>query len=160
MLSNIYLHYVLDLWFEKVIKPSCRGDALIIRFADDFVCAFQYRDDAERFYELLPKRLGKFGLEIATEKTRILKFSRHSLKANGTFEFLGFEFRWVTRRTGKPGVMRRTSPKKLRASVSAFTDWVKENRHKRTFTLMVELRHKMRGYYNYYGVRGNVDSLV
>ncbi|MBN1654304.1 MAG: hypothetical protein JXA30_11085 [Deltaproteobacteria bacterium] len=159
VLSNIYLHYVLDLWFDKVVRPHCRGEALIMRFADDFVCAFQYREDAERFYETLPKRLGKFGLEIATEKTRILKFSRHSLKANGAFGFLGFEFRWVTRRTGKRGVMRRTSPKKLRGFVSAFKEWVIKNRHKRISILMAELRHKLRGYYNYYGVRGNSESL-
>jgi len=160
VLSNIYLHYALDLWFEKVIKSNCTGQALIMRFADDFVCAFQYPADAEQFYKLLPERLGKFGLEIATEKTKVLDFSRHSLKTNGTFEFLGFEFRWVIRRTGKPGVARRTSPKKLRTSVSAFTMWIKENRHKRTAVLMEKLRPKLRGYYNYYGVRGNADSLV
>lgn len=160
VLSNIYLHYVLDLWFEKKVKPNCSGNPLIMRFADDFVCAFHTRVDAERFYNVLPKRLGKFELTVAIDKTKILRFSRNGLKANGTFEFLGFVFRWVTRRTGRSGVARFTSPSKLRKSVANFKDWVQKNRHQRTTPLMKQLRSKMRGYYNYYGVRGNFISLT
>ncbi len=160
VLSNVYLHYVLDLWFDREVKPRCKGQALVMRFADDFVCAFQYQADAERFYRTLPKRLGKFCLEISADKTRLLRFSRHSLESNGAFEFLGFEFRWVTRRTGKPGVQRRTSPKKLRASVAAFTDWIKRSRNQRISVIMGVLTRKLRGYYNYYGVQGNAERLV
>lgn len=160
VLSNIYLHYVLDLWFEKVVKPQSKGETLVMRFADDFVCAFRHKSDAEQFYKLLSQRLGKFGLEISGEKTRILPFSRFKLEPNEAFEFLGFEFRWVKGRSGQPHVQRRTSPKKLRASVAIFTEWVKTNRHVRISTLMEKLRSKMRGYYNYYGVRGNCASLV
>lgn len=160
VLSNVYLHYVLDLWFEKVVKPRSRGEALIMRFADDFVCAFRYMSDAEQFYKLLPLRLGKFGLGVSEEKTRILPFSRFRLEPNEAFEFLGFEFRWVKGRDGQPHVRRRTSPGRLRRSVATFTEWVKENRHKRISALMEKLRSKMRGYYNYYGVRGNCASLV
>ena len=75
VLANVYLHYVLDLWFEKVVKAHCRGEVLLYRYADDWVCAFRFRDDAERFYRALPRRLEKFGLQVAPEKTRILRFS-------------------------------------------------------------------------------------
>lgn len=80
ILANVYLHYALDLWFEKRIKRQCRGEALIVRYADDFVCAFQYQQDAKLFYQQLGDRLGKFGLEVAQEKTRMIPFSRNSLK--------------------------------------------------------------------------------
>lgn len=160
VLANIYLHYVLDLWFERVVKAHSKGETLIMRFADDFVCAFQYRSDAERYYGLLPQRLGKFGLEVSREKTRIIRFSRYEVEPNEGFQFLGFEFRWVLGRRGKPWVRRRTSPKKLRASVDGFTKWIEENRHKGVTALMQELSDKMRGYWNYYGVRGNSASLT
>jgi RNA-directed DNA polymerase len=92
--ANIYLHYALDLWLERRIKPHCRGEAMIIRFADDFVCAFQYRSDAESFYGDLGERMGKFGLEVAPDKTRILRFCRFDLTGSGRFDFLGFEYYW------------------------------------------------------------------
>jgi retron-type reverse transcriptase len=94
VLANVYLHYALDLWFEKIVKPHCRGEALISRYADDFVCAFRFRDDAERFYKVLPGRLGKFKLEVAPEKTRILRFSRFDPSLKRRFTYLGFEFFW------------------------------------------------------------------
>lgn len=159
VLSNIYLHYVLDLWFEKVVKRSCSGEAYLMRYADDFVCAFRYRADAKRFEAALTGRLGEFQLEVAPEKTRTLQFSRYEDEPNEAFEFLGFEFRWVRRRTGKMGVRRRTSPKKLRASVQAFTAWIKKYRNCRITTIMRTICRKFRGYWNYYGVRGNMKSL-
>ncbi len=91
VLANIYLHYALDLWFARRIKPRCQGEAMIIRFADDFVCTFQYRSDAESFYRDLGERLGKFGLKVAPDKTRILRFCRFDLNGSGRFDFLGFE---------------------------------------------------------------------
>ena len=160
VLANIYLHYALDLWFERVVRKECRGDVFMMRFADDFVCAFQNQDDAKRFEKELSERLGKFGLAVAAEKTRTLPFSRLKLEPNDAFEFLGFEFRWVKRRTGKPGVKRRTAPKKLRGSVKAFTEWIKEFRHCRITTLMKKVCSKFNGYWNYYGVRGNLESMT
>ncbi len=159
VLANIYLHYALDLWFSVKVNPSCRGSAMIIRFADDFVCAFQARTDAERFYAQLGQRLSKFGLTVAGDKTRILRFSQYDLEGNGTFEFLGFEFRWRKTRTGGRTVSRRTSRKKLRASLANFTAWIRRERHRRMRTLLATLNAKYRGYWNYYGVIGNFASL-
>lgn len=159
ILANVYLHYALDLWFEKRIKQMCNGDALIIRYADDFVCTFQYKQDAQLFYHQLNERLGKFGLEVSPEKTRILLFSRSKLKQSKTFDFLGFEFRRAISRKSKPIIRRRTSRKKLRASIAAFTEWIKTNRNKKISKLMATLGAKYRGYWNYYGVIGNYDSL-
>lgn len=122
-------------------------------------CAFQYRTDAVRLEKELSERLGKFGLTVAPEKTRTLQFNRYVPEPNEAFEFLGFEFRWVKCRTGQMGVRRRTSPKKLRGSVLAFTEWVKKHRHGRVTTLMLDVSRKLRGYWNYYGVRGNSQSL-
>ena len=109
VLANVYLHYVLDLWFERRVKKQSQGDVFMIRFADDFVCAFQYRRDAVRFEKQLSERLGKFGLAVAPEKTRTLQFNRYVPDPNEAFEFLGFEFRWVKTRAGHMGVRRRAS---------------------------------------------------
>lgn len=159
ILANIYLHYVLDLWFEKRFSTQCEGRAMIIRFADDFVCAFQYRQDAERFYRELGVRLGQFGLSVAPDKTRILRFCRFDLAGSGVFTFLGFEFRWGRDRKGQARVQRRTSRKKLQASVASFTAWIKAHRHQPMRYLSRVLRAKLQGYWNYYGVRGNYLSL-
>ena len=159
VLANVYLHYVLDLWFERVVKKQCRGDVYKIRFADDFVCAFQFMAEAKRFERALPGRLGKFGLAVAPEKTRTLQFNRYVPEPNEAFDFLGFEFRWRKGRTGEMALKRRTSPKKFRASVKAFTEWIKKYRHSRMSLLMEKLAAKLRGYWNYYGVRGNSQSL-
>lgn len=101
VLANIYLHYALDLWFKAVVQRHSKGEAVMLRYADDSVCAFRFREDAVRFEEALPGRLAKFGLETAPEKTRTLQFSRYVDEPNEAFEFLGFEFRWVRRRTGR-----------------------------------------------------------
>jgi group II intron reverse transcriptase/maturase len=159
VLANIYLHHALDLWFEHIVKKQCQGEAYMMRYADDFVCAFRYKADAQHFERQLPQRLGKFGLEVAPGKTRALQFSRFVPEPNEALEFLGFEFRWVKRLTGQMGVQRRTAPKKLLASVKAFCEWIRRNRRKRTKDLMKTLAAKLRGYWNYYGVRGNMESL-
>ena len=159
ILANVYLHYALDLWFHKVVKKHCRGEACLIRYADDFVCAFQYQADAERFYEALGKRLGKFGLEVSAEKTRIIPFHRRPPSGQSHFQFLGFEFYWGEDRRGKPHLKRRTSRKKLRNSIKRFTEWCKKNRNLKPRALFRRLNAKLRGYYNYYGVFGNYDSL-
>lgn len=159
ILANIYLHYVIDLWFEKKVKPECEGESYICRYADDFICAFRYKDDAERFYNALGERLNKFGLELAKEKTNIISFSRFRKHENTYFEFLGFEFRWGKSRKGKDIILRRTSRKKFKKSLQNFKEWCKENRDKRLARLFALLNAKLRGYYNYYGVIGNYESL-
>jgi hypothetical protein len=108
---------------------------------------------------VLGKRLGKFGLEISVEKTRVMKFSRYDRPGKASFDFLGFEFRWGKDRSGKPHLKRRTSRKKLRRSLKNFTQWYRENRHQRLDVLFRKLNAKLRGYYNYYGVIGNYASL-
>ena len=158
ILANIYLHYCLDEWFQHVVKKHCRGEACLIRYADDFVCAFEREDDAERFYRVLGKRLEKFGLELSAEKTRVIAFDRREPKPAG-FEFLGFEFRWGQDRQGKAHVERRTSRKKLRSSLDRFTEWCRQKRHCSVKDWFKELKPKLQGYYNYYGVSGNYASL-
>jgi len=159
VLANLYLHYALDLWFERCFKPTCWGSAMLIRFADDFVCAFEHQKDAERFYAQLSLRLAEFGLKVAPDKTRILRFSQFDLSGNGAFEFLGFEFRWRKSRKGGRTVSRRTSRTKLKASLATFTAWIQKNRHCKLPGLFRTLRAKLNGYWNYYGVIGNSASL-
>jgi RNA-directed DNA polymerase len=160
VLSNIYLHYVLDLWFGKVIKPKCEGQAYICRYADDFVCAFQYRREAETFYDKLNERLGKFGLELSKEKTRVISFSRFRKEERTSFDFLGFEFRWKVSRKGNDIIGKKTSKKKYKQALSRFTEWIKKSRNKRITWIFKRLNMKLRGYYNYYGVIGNIKRLM
>ncbi|MCP4993777.1 MAG: group II intron reverse transcriptase/maturase, partial [Gammaproteobacteria bacterium] len=117
MLANIYLHHALDMWFEETVKAHCKGAAYLCRYADDFVCAFELEADAERFCSVLGPRLGKFGLELAAEKTNLLRFSPVNWKASGAFEFLGLEFRWGLGRWRQPVIKRRTARKKYRAAL-------------------------------------------
>jgi len=160
ILANVYLHYALDMWFQKVVIPHCHGQAYLIRFADDFVCVFEYEEDARRFYEVLGKRLGKFGLELSAEKTQIIPFSAKALgREASSFDFLGFEFRWGKDRKGKPHVDKRTARKSLRKSQKRLSLWCKENRHRKIPELFKALNAKLRGYYNYFGVYGNLSSL-
>jgi len=149
---------VLDLWFAKVFQRSCRGAAFLIRYADDFVCGLETEEDARRFYKELEERLGKFGLEVAAAKTRVIPFSRYR-RGESSFEFLSFEFRWGTDRQGRARLKRRTSRKKFRNSVKRAAEWCKKNRHLRMKEQFKGLNQKLRGYYNYYGVNGNYDGL-
>jgi group II intron reverse transcriptase/maturase len=155
VLANIYLHYVLDLWWERKYRPQQRGRCRMVRYADDFVACFAYRHEAEAFERVLPERLAKFGLEVAAAKTRTLRFGRNGGEHNGRFDFLGFEFYWEADRQGKPRVKRRTATKKYRASVQRMTQWIKEHRHQKLSRTMRTLRAKLRGTWNYYGLIGN-----
>jgi group II intron reverse transcriptase/maturase len=159
VLANVYLHYALDLWFEQVVKPHCRGEALLCRYADDWVCAFRLQEDAERFFRVLPKRLGKFHLQVAPEKTHLRRFSRFHPSKKRRFTFLGFEFFWMPDRHGVPRVMRRTARKKLQAACQRLTEWIKQHRHLPGREFFQRLNARLRGHYNYYGVRGNARSL-
>jgi RNA-directed DNA polymerase len=158
ILANVYLHYALDLWFERVFQRNCKGGAFLVRYADDFVCGFGREEEAQRFYSELEERLRKFGLELAADKTRVTPFSRYR-RGETSFDFLGFEFRWGTDRKGQACLKRCTSRKKFRSSVKRVAEWCKKNRHRRVREQFKLLNAKLRGYYNYYGVRGNYESL-
>jgi group II intron reverse transcriptase/maturase len=160
VLANIYLHFALDLWFENVVKPRCKGDAIMMRFADDFVCCFQYREDARRFYGALGERLRKFKLELSAEKTQLVKFTRFETEKNKSFTFLGFEYRWGRSKTDKPLVKMRTSKKKFRLALASILSWIKKERCKLgTTVIFTKLKQKLQGHYNYYGVCGNIEML-
>ncbi|WP_028110739.1 group II intron reverse transcriptase/maturase [Ferrimonas futtsuensis] len=160
ILANIYLHYVVDIWFEKVVKPRLRGDAMLIRYADDFVCAFQHQQDAEAFYRVLPKRLKRFDLEVAEEKTKIIRFNRYSPGRDKKFQFLGFEFLWELNAKGKACLRRRTAPKKQKATLTEFYRWIKFSRFKRLGEWLPSLKRKLTGFGNYFGLPDNSRSLT
>ena len=159
VLANVYLHYALDLWFEKVVKKQSRGMAHLCRYADDFVAAFEYKEDADRFYRQLSERLGKFDLSLSAEKTKVLKFSRFDDSDGSSFDFLGFEYRWGESRKGKRIVKLSTSRKKFSQALANFTEWCRTYRSTPLRRLLQTLNRKLRGYYNYYGVIGNYLSL-
>lgn len=163
IISNIYLHYALDLWFEKVFRKSCEGFARMVRFADDFVVCFQREEDANRFCVELGERLGKFNLEVEPTKTKVIKFGRFAAKraaARGekpeTFDFLGFTHYCSKNRAGTGfRVKRKTASKKFRAKVADFKDWLKKARTLKTKELWETAKAKLRGHYAYYGVTDN-----
>ena len=156
ILANIYLHYALDTWFDETVRAHCRGRAYLCRYADDFVCAFELESDAKRFYDALSNRFSIVGLEVAPEKTHILRFDGRSKQR---FAFLGFEFYWGKSRWGKVVLQRRTDRKKYRAALVAMQAWCQKHNTLRTPELFAKLNRKLRGYWNYYGIRGNFKSL-
>jgi len=160
ILANIYLHYAIDEWFEKTVKPYCKGEAIMCRYADDFVCAFRYSGDAERFYEALPKRLERFNLQVAEDKTQCMTFSRFKPGLDRRFTFLSFEFYWKLDSTGVSRVFRRTAQKKQRSTKLELTEFIKKSRHMRTPLLIDKLTTKLRGHYNYFGAVGNYSSMI
>ena len=149
----------MDLWFHRVVMKRCRGEACLIRYADDVVCAFERAEDASWFMGELKGRVEKFGLELSQEKTRRIEFLREAEPGRARFDFLGFELRWGKDRAGKPHLKRRTSRKRMRDSLKRFTEWCKEKCRCSQKDLFRELNAKFRGYYNYYGVNGNSRSL-
>ena len=159
VLANVYLHYALDLWFERKVRKVNRGQSRLFRFADDFVCCFDYRHEAEAFSQAVRERLAKFGLELALDKTQTLRFGRQGGGDNGRFDFLGFEYRWEKGRKGFAIVKRRTSRKKLRGAVERFTEWIREHRHQKLRQTMKTVAQKHQGHWNYYGIIGNSESL-
>jgi len=168
LLANVYLHYVLDQWFEREVKPRLRGEAHIIRYADDFICAFEREDDARRFQEVLPKRLARFSLELAEEKTKLLRFGRFAARettrrgegAPGTFDFLGFTHYCGKSRAGKFKLKRKTATKKLRAKFQTLKDWFRQNLTKPTAEVWQTLCAKLQGHFHYYNVNDNWRSVM
>lgn len=168
ILGNIYLHYALDLWFEVAVKRACKGYAGMVRFADDFVCCFEHQEDADRFYVALVKRLEKFKLGIAEEKTKIIRFGRGAeldckklgLRKPHTFDFLGFTHIWGKGKSGKFRLIRKTSAKKFKLRIKEFKQWIRRNRHMTEQELVASVRRKLIGHYNYYGVSDNHRSIM
>ena len=158
VLANVYLHYVLDLWFEKAVKPKLRGYSCYVRYADDFLILFENRDEAERVLEAIRVRMEKFSLELAEEKTKILPFGR--LKGTReSFDFLGFTFSNGKTRTGRYRVQVSTSKKKLKAKRQAVKEWLRERMHKPLSETMRLLNLKLQGHCNYYAVNGNLRAV-
>lgn len=164
ILSNIYLHTVLDEWFEQVVRPHLKGRALLIRYADDFVIGFEREDDARRLMEVLPKRLGKHGLSLHPEKSRLVRFHRMPKNApadpeNDTFDFLGFTHYWGKSHQGHWVIKRRIMDTRRRRSLKGLWTWCKKHRHDRVSEQRVSLCQKLRGLYQYYGIQGNAEAL-
>jgi group II intron reverse transcriptase/maturase len=164
VISNIFLHHVLDEWFAKEVKPRMKGRCFIIRWADDFILGFELESDAQRIKNVLPKRFDRFGLALHPDKTSLVPFGRpqSSLKNGkgpGTLEFLGFTFYWSKGRQGYWVMKKKTARKRLNRFLRMLWTWCKENRHEPIKEQYGILCSKLRGFYQYYGVRSNYKAL-
>ncbi|MGD0663882.1 MAG: group II intron reverse transcriptase/maturase [Syntrophorhabdales bacterium] len=167
LLANIYLHYVLDEWFEREVKSRLKGEAYEIRYADDFILCFQFREDAERVMDVLTKRFAKYGLKLHPDKTRLMAFGRQALatseepggKKPATFDFLGFTHICKRSRKGKFTVHVRTMRKRLRRSLKKVTAWCRKHLHDSVEEQQEALNRKLQGHYQYYGRPTNYRSL-
>jgi len=165
LLANVYLHEVLDEWFEDVVQPRMRGPAFMVRFADDAVLVFASEDDARRVAEVLPKRFAKYGLRLHPEKTRLVPFERprtHGRNGCGrpeTFDFLGFTHYWGQSRRGYPIVKRKTARTRFTRALKAIRCWCRAHRHLPIAEQHRELRSKLLGHDAYYGITGNGEML-
>lgn len=159
ILANIFLHYALDLWFTRRFAPGCRGEAHLVRFADDFVACFRYQAEAARFAAQVPERLRKFGLELAEEKTHLLSFGRYARErqevygtVTGTFEFLGFKHVCGKDAKGDFALVRIPSTKSCRKFLDRVKDWTKRHRHWKRRDQQAHLTKMLNGFYNYFGL--------
>ena len=167
LLSNLYLHYVLDLWFERIIKPRLRGEAYLVRYIDDFVVCFQYREDALRMQNALRNRLGKFGLSLEPTKTKLVEFGRfaqrHASKRGRnrpeTIYFLGFTLYCTRNRKGNFKVGMRTEKTRLNRGMAHLRDLMRRMRHLPIREQVINLNQVLRGHYGYYGIAGNFRAL-
>ncbi len=157
LLANIYLHEVLDKWIEGTVKPRLRGAAFLVRYADDAVLVFSLEADARRVFEVLPKRFGKYGLELHPEKTRLVEFRRprDGDRGGGSFDLLGFTHYWGKSLKGKWVVKRKTAKGRLKRACKTVAEWCRKNRHEKVSEQHKALCSKLRGHYNYYGITGN-----
>ena len=165
LLGNIYLHYVLDVWFDQAVLPLLGGRATLVRYADDFVIGFERRDDAERVMALLHKRLARYGLTLHPDKTRLLPFGRPPIrqqdgKGPATFDFLGFTLYWRRARSGRWGMWCKTRSSRLQRAINVAADWCRCHRHEPVAVQHAALSRRIRGHLNYFGVSGNYRSLV
>ena len=173
LLSNIYLHEVLDQWFERVVQPRMKGRAFLVRYADDFVIGFEHEEDARRVHEVLPRRFERYGLTLHPEKTRLIAFAPPQPKGKegkeppdqsgpggrGSFDFLGFTHRWRRSRKGTPVMQHGTSSKRFTRALKSLKLWLAENLHEPIREQWKTLRSKVQGHYHYYGVRGNSHAI-
>ena len=161
ILSNIYLHEVLDKWFEETVKPRLKGESFLVRYCDDFIIVCANKSDATRLFEVLPKRFERFGLTIHEGKSRVVDFRRpaRGKKSKGTFDFLGFRHYWSRSGKGVSVVKRKTAPKRLSQAVKRVNQWCRRYRHKPVREQHASLCAKLRGHYNYYGVQCNYGPM-
>jgi RNA-directed DNA polymerase len=169
LLANVYLHYVLDVWWEEVVQPRLMGRAFLIRYADDLVMGFTDESDARRVMEVLPKRFGKYGLALHPDKTRLVPFARpqepkgreepQGVKPLRTFDFLGFTHYWGKSRRKEAIVKKRTAASRIRRFAKAIGEWCRRHRHRPIQEQHATLSRKLRGHDAYYGVTGNGSSL-
>jgi group II intron reverse transcriptase/maturase len=170
LLANVYLHVVLDRWFESEVKPRLRGKAFVVRYADDFVIVFEHESDARRVHEVLPKRFGTYGLTLHPEKTRRVRFYRPTLASAGkgrdrqggtpgSFELLGFSHFWARSRKGNWVVRRKTASTRFQRAIKRIWEWCRANRHLPIKEQQEHLSRKLQGHYGYYGITGNSSTL-
>jgi hypothetical protein len=167
LLANVYLHEVLDKWFAEVVTAHCTGKVVLIRYADDFIIGCSREEDARRIMQVLPKRFAKYGLEISTEKSKLVNFARPRRgmgrgpdgRKPGTFSFLGFVYYWGKTFRGGYTIKRKTEGKRISRTCSSIWKWCRENRHASLKDQHRTLCAKLRGHYQYYGVRCNSSCL-
>lgn len=168
LLANIYLHTVVDQWFHRALLPRLRGRAFLVRYVDDVVMVFANQQDAERVFQVLPKRLARFGLTLHPEKTRLLRFrpgprksppSKEPPPTSGTFDFLGFTHYWARSRRRQWVIKRKTAKSRFHRALSRITDWCRVHRHLPIVVQHHFLTQKLRGHYHYYGITGNSPAL-
>lgn len=159
LLANIYLHEVIDRWFHDIVQPMLGGEAHLIRFADDFVIVFARERDARRVWQVLPQRVERYGLSVHPEKTRLIHFTPPDGGGGGTFDFLGFTHHWGKSRKGNWTVVRRTANDRFTRSLKRIAEWCAEHRHDHLREQAAQLKRKVVGHYNYYGITGNHQAL-
>jgi group II intron reverse transcriptase/maturase len=160
VLANVYLHYVVDMWFEVVVKSKiAKGECSMVRFADDIVMCFQNEADMKQIHKALRDRLAKFGLELSEDKTKCIKFGRFAGEHAGQFDFLGFTFITGKTRNGRYTVVKVTSQKKLKQKRQKVKEWLKRNMHAPVAYIINRLNQSLRGHYNYYGLSHNQQRM-
>jgi len=168
ILANIYMHYVLVLWYKTYFEKSGSGNSFLVVYADDYLAGFEHKSEARRYYEEMQKRLGKFGLELETSKSRLLEFGRYAKERRRqrgegkpeTFDFLGFTFYCGENQAGKFCVKPKTSGKRMRTKLKEMKQWLRKTRTMPLKELMPVLNRKLVGHYRYYGATYNIQSLV
>jgi hypothetical protein len=169
ILANVYLHVVLDTWFEREVKPKLGGKAKLVRFADDFVIAFEQENDARRVYEVLPKRFAKFGLELHPEKTRLVPFKRPPRSkdddgrrgvAQEAFDLLGFQLFWAKSERGYWVIRAETAPSRFTRTLHRLSEWCRNQRHLPVVEQWKRVCRALVGHFNYFGVVGNAGRLL
>jgi len=156
LLSNIYLHYVLDEWFVEQIKPLLKGQSMLIRYADDFLICFSHMEDAARVMKVLPKRLSKYGLTLHPDKSKLVDLTNRSGSKPGTFDFLGFTHYMSRSRKGYSILKRKTSSNKLRISLKGMYQWLRSHIHQPLRLIIKKINQKLKGYYAYYAITFNI----